>query len=207
MNEHENEETAPSEPEPEFEGFTLEDLEESSEEDAPAENSEGQSQTIPGAIDWDMLSAKQAKIEWAALDHWVNWLRHSFGLPPSVVPPLWHRHRELVEELSALRTHRIAAYHPSQNGSAPYGWMRDFHEAKARLREWVQASGTRLDRDRPTRITTWPGEAPIPVGDEQPILDRKSDFKAFVAADLAEREAAEAAFINECVTDETADSE
>ncbi len=203
MNEHENEQTAPRELEPEFEGFTLEDLEESGEEDAPAENGGGQPQTIPGAIDWDLLSAKQARIEWAALDRWVDWLRHSFGLPPSVVPPLWHRHRELVEELSALRTHRIAAYHPSQNGSAPYGWMRDFHEAKARLREWVQASGTRLDRDRPTRITAWPGEAPIPVGEEQPIFDRQADFEAFVAADVAEREAAEQAFINECVTDET----
>lgn len=202
MNEHENNQTKPNEPDPEFENFTLEDLDESSE-DAPAEDEKGQGQTIPGAIDWDLLSAKQAKIEWAALDRWVDWLRHSFGLPPSVVPPLWHRHRELVEELSALRTHRIAAYHPSQNGSAPYGWMRDFHEAKARLREWVQASGTRLDRDRPTRVTAWPGEAPIPVGEEQSIFDRQADFNQFVAADIAEREAAEAAFINECVTDDT----
>lgn len=206
MNEHENEQTSPGEPEPEFEGFILEDLDESSE-DAPAEDEKGQGQTIPGAIDWDMLSAKQAKIEWAALDRWVDWLRHSFGLPPSVVPPLWHRHRELVEELSALRTHRIAAYHPSQNGSAPYGWMRDFHEAKARLREWVQASGTRLDRDRPTRVTAWPGETPVPVGEEQPIFDRQADFNQFVAADIAEREAAETAFINECVTDDTEGSE
>ncbi|MFV0432456.1 MAG: hypothetical protein ACK5LO_00520 [Leucobacter sp.] len=198
--------TDPNEAATESEEFTLDDLEEPAEEPSQ-ESAAAEGQTIPGAIDWDMLSAKQAKLEWAALNQWVNWLRHSFGLPPSVVPPLWHRHREMVEELSALRTHRIAAYHPSQNGSAPYGWMRDFHEAKARLREWVQASGTRLERDRPTRITAWPGETPIPVGEEQPIFDRKADFKAFVAADLAEREAAEQAFINECVTDEPEEHE
>jgi len=70
-----------------LEGFTLEDLEEPAEEPSP-ESGAKEGQTIPGAIDWDMLSAKQAKIEWAALDQWVNWLRRSFGLPPSVVPPL-----------------------------------------------------------------------------------------------------------------------
>ncbi len=37
-------------------------------------------------------------------------LRRSFGLPPTVVPPLWHRHDELVRELSALHTHWLNAY-------------------------------------------------------------------------------------------------
>ena len=61
---------------------------------------------------------------------------------------------ELVWEPSALHLHWLAAYDPEQNGSAPLGWHRDFSDARLRLRDWVAASGTRLDRDRPTRQTT-----------------------------------------------------
>src|SRR5690625_7044787 len=71
---------------------------------------------------------------------------------------MWHRHPELHWELSALHTHWLNAYDPQQNGSAPIGWHRDFADARQRLRDWVAASGTRLDRDRPTRQTIWPGE-------------------------------------------------
>src|SRR5690625_7817495 len=71
---------------------------------------------------------------------------------------MWHRHPELHWELSALHTHWLNAYDPQQNGSAPIGWHRDFADARQRLRDWVAASGTRLDRDRPTRQTIWAGE-------------------------------------------------
>lgn len=66
---------------------------------------------------------------------------------------------ELVWELSGLHMHWQCAYEPEQNGSAPSGWHRDFAATRGWLRDWVAASGTRLDRDRPTRQTTWPGEA------------------------------------------------
>lgn len=67
---------------------------------------------------------------------------------------------ELVWKRSALHLHWLTAYDPEQNGSAPLGWHRDFSDARLRLRDWVAASGTRLDRDRSTRQTTWPGEDP-----------------------------------------------
>ena len=40
--------------------------------------------------------------------------------------------------------------------------------------------GTRLDRDRPTRQTTWPGEPAEPTGGEIEIRDRDADFVEFV---------------------------
>lgn len=138
-------------------------------------------------INWNLLTADEALAEWMDLDYWVDWLRKSFGLPPTVVPPFWHRHDELVWELSALHTHWLNAYDAEGTPSGPIGWMRDFAEARSRLREWVSLSGTRLDRDRPTRQTAWPGEDPIESAPEVEILDRKADFYQFVFDDVAAR--------------------
>lgn len=148
----------------------------------------------PRPVNWNLLTAKQAAIEWRELNAWVDWLRHAYGLPASVVPPFWYRHSELVWELSALHVHWLCSYDPEQEGSAAIGWHHDFAEARLRLRDWVAASGTRVDRDRPTRQAVWPGDdAPEPV-EEQVIADRDADFVAFVNDDLAQRRDAEARF-------------
>ena len=138
-------------------------------------------------INWNLLTADEAMAEWTDLDAWVDWLRLSYGLPPTVVPPYWHRHDELVWELSALHTHWLNAYDSEGTPSGPIGWHRDFAEARNRLREWVSTAGCRLDRDRPTRQTTWPGEAPRDSGGEVEIVDRYADFLLFVHEDVAAR--------------------
>src|SRR5690625_2474528 len=112
----------------------------------------------PHPVNWHLLRADELEAEWYALNRWLETLRRTYGLPASVIPPFWHRHDELVWELSALHTHWLCAYHPEQDGSAPFGWHRDFADARGRLRDWVAASGTRRDRDRPTRQTPWPGD-------------------------------------------------
>ncbi|WP_420898960.1 hypothetical protein [Janibacter melonis] len=86
-------------------------------------------------INWNLLTADEAMAEWTDLDAWVDWLRLSYGLPPTVVPPYWHRHDELVWELSALHTHWLNAYDSEGSPSGPIGWHRDFAEARNRLRE------------------------------------------------------------------------
>lgn len=141
----------------------------------------------PHPIRWDTLGADDAEAEWFDLNAWVTWLRRTYGLPASVIPPMWHRHWELVWELSALHLHWLGAYDPEQHGSAPVAWHADFAAARERLRDWVAISGTRLDRDRPTRVTAWPGEEPIDPGAEVPIVNRDEDFVEFVAADVALR--------------------
>jgi hypothetical protein len=97
------------------------------------------------------------------------------------------RHDELVWELSALHTHWLNAYDQEGSPSAPLAWHRDFADARNRLREWVSTCGTRLDRDRPTRLTTWPGEEPVEPGVEVVIEDREADFHAYVMEDVAAR--------------------
>ena len=155
----------------------------------------------PHPINWNLLTADEAEAEWLELNAWVNWLRRTYGLGPNVIPPFWHRHLELVWELSALHLHWLSAYDPEQNGSAPLGWHRDFSDARLRLRDWVAASGTRLDRDRPTRQTTWPGEGPVVPVEDTAIADRDEDFVQFVFDDVAQRREAEDAFYAQVVGD------
>ena len=148
----------------------------------------------PHPINWNLLSADDAEAEWLELNRWVDWLRHTYGLPASVIPPAWHMHPELLWELSALHLHWLCAYDPDQNGSAPLGWHRDFADARQRLREWVAACGTRLDHDRPTRQTVWPGEEPGDPIEDIPITDRDAEFVEFVMSDVQARREAEEAF-------------
>lgn len=171
------------EPEPEPDEITAETAGDESETD------------VPHPVNWRTLTAEDAEYEWLALNELVDWLRHEFGLPASIIPPYWHRHPELVWELSALHLHWLGAYDPSQHASAPIGWLADFHAAQQRLREWVALSGTRLDRDRPTRQTVWPGEDPQPGEAEKPIVNRDEDFVKFVIADVNRRAEAEAEFL------------
>ena len=139
-------------------------------------------------INWNLLTADEAELEWLDLNAWVHWLRTTYGLPPTVIPPFWHRHDELVWELSALHTHWLNAYDQDGSPSAPLAWHRDFADARNRLREWVSTSGTKLDRDRPTRLTTWPGEEPAEPGVAVVIEHREADFCAYVMEDVAARQ-------------------
>lgn len=138
-------------------------------------------------INWNLLTADEAEAEWLDLNAWVHWLRATYGLPPTVIPPHWHRHDELVWELSALHTHWLNSYDADGLPSAPLGWHRDFADARHRLREWVSTCGSKLDRDRPTRLTIWPGEEPADPGVEVLIEDREADFLAFVLRDVTAR--------------------
>ena len=65
--------------------------------------------------------------------------------------------------------------------------MRDFSDARYRLRDWVSICGTRLDRDRPTRQTRWPGESAPEAGNETEIRNRDADFAEFVREDVLRR--------------------
>ena len=146
----------------------------------------------PHPINWNLLTADEAQAAWLELDAWVDWLRRTYGLPAAIIPPAWHRHPELVWELSALHLHWLGAYDPEQHGSAPLGWHRDFADTRERLRDWVATCGTNLGRDRPTRQTNWPGEPPddMTTG-EVAITDRRDDFHRFVTDDVNARRASD----------------
>ncbi|MFC5931150.1 hypothetical protein D6T64_13480 [Cryobacterium melibiosiphilum] len=79
-----------------------------------------------------------------------------------------------------------------QHRSAPFGWHRDFADAHLRLHDWVATSDTGLERDRPTRQTSWPGELTADV--IEGIDNRYEDFVQFVIDDVARRRNAKALF-------------
>ncbi|MGO4680258.1 hypothetical protein [Microbacterium sp. 2MCAF23] len=149
----------------------------------------------PRPINWYLLTAQEAEAEWLDLNQWVDQLRRTYGLPASVVPPFWYRHPELVWELSALHLHWLCSYDPEQAGTGPLAWHKEFAAARARLREWVTTCGTRLERDRPTRQTTWPGESPQDPIEDQLITDRDADFVEFITADVQARQDSEDEFL------------
>lgn len=138
-------------------------------------------------INWNTLDADRAEQEWWQLDAFVYWLRDDFGLTPQELPPMWHRHTELVWELSALRTSWLAGHTEDAHPGSPLMWLRDLTDTRRRLRDWVQRCGTTLTEDRPTRRTTWPGEDPAPSPVPVTVTDRAADFAIFVADDLARR--------------------
>ncbi|WP_426168159.1 hypothetical protein [Microbacterium sp. DWRC1-3] len=116
---------------------------------------------------------------------------------------MWHRHPELIWELSALRQHWLFCFDPQAKGNQALAWHHDFSVARERLRDWVTISGTRLDRDRPTRITVWPGgeaeDWTEPDTTERPVAKRTDDFLAFVEEQVKARIAEQDATIREIV--------
>lgn len=143
----------------------------------------------PRVVNWRTLDADQAEKEWYALDAFVEFLRRDWAPPPQVIPPLWHRHWSLVWELSALHVAWDAAHDRQAAPTAALDWDQKWELAKTRLRGLVAESGTRVDRDRPTRLYPWPGEDSVPEVVETPITDRRKDFDDFVRADVARRAA------------------
>jgi hypothetical protein len=166
-------------PEPDYPLQALEDYDPALDERANASDTDGP----PRPIVWAGLSSDEAEFEWLSLNEWVEDLRRTFNLAAQIVPPFWHRHPLLVEHLSALHTHWLAAYDPEQHGSAPFGWIRDLDEWKQRMREVVAMLGTRIDADRPHKLAPWPGE-PAPEADDTPppvnLADRYDDFVTYV---------------------------
>ena len=161
---------------------------------------------VPRTINWRELSPEDLEQDLLELNQFVDWLRHEYGLPPQIIPPFWHRHRELLWELSALKQHWLTCYDKQAKGNMGVVWHAEFAAARERLRDWVSISGTRLDRDRATRITEWPGgeseDFVASSSAEHPVLERTKDFLAFVDEQVAERRAERQAAVRQIVEDE-----
>lgn len=161
---------------------------------------------VPRPSNWRNLPPADLEHELLEMNAWVDWLRHTYGLPAQVVPPMWHRHPELLWELSALKQHWLFCFDPQAKGNQALAWHHDLAIARERLRDWVTISGTRLDRDRPTRITTWPGGETEgwsePSTTEGPVVERMKDFLAFVEEQVAARTAEQDAVIRQVIADE-----
>ena len=133
-------------------------------------------------IDWNRLSADEAPVVLAALDTWVRRTVDRYSLDHRDVPPCWFRHAAIVEELSALRTAHIDAFHPAHPPSGPAEWHTIFGNTRARLRDWTARTGCKPDAHRENPPVPWAGDDSGAYAEE---------LSAYVADDQRRREAAE----------------
>ena len=123
----------------------------------------------------------------------------------------------MTEQISELKQRLVVSrkqdgrscYDPQAKGNQALAWHHDFAITRERLRDWVTISGTRLDRDRPTRITPWPGGEAGNWAEqstaETPVTERTNDFLAFVEEQVKARQQEQAATIQEIVNTEWSD--
>ena len=109
----------------------------------------------PRPIDWRRLSGDRAAATWAELDAWVRWVVTRYALDHRDVPPCWHAHGDLVEELSALMTAHAAAYDPAGNATGPSEWHQTLGATRQRLQIWAARTGCRRSEHRPPQPPTW----------------------------------------------------
>lgn len=73
---------------------------------------------------------------WLELNAWVNWLRRAYLLPPSIVPPLWHRLPGVAAVLAELHG-RWAEVEQASPTDVPPAWPDALAEPLVRLRAAV----------------------------------------------------------------------
>jgi hypothetical protein len=146
---------------------------------------------VPRPINWRTLPPEDLEHELLELNAWVDWLRHEYGFPAQIIPPMWHRHPELRWELSALRQHWLFSYDPQAKGNQALAWHHDFgHRPRTapRLGHHLRHPA----RPRPTHPRyPWPGgeaeDWAEPDTTERSVTARTEDFLAFAAEQVAAR--------------------
>jgi hypothetical protein len=128
-----------------------------------------------GPVDWRSVSAQDAAGVWAELREWVDWLRVEFGFDHRLVPSCWFRHSAIVNVLSALRDHWLAAYDPMGSLLGPGEWHRGLMQLEVRLRDWASRTGCAVGAHRPDVLIAY--------------LADDAAWEAHVANDVTERRA------------------
>lgn len=110
---------------------------------------------LPSPVKWYTLVYDDAVPVWNNLIPWVHWLVQRFAIPAKVVPPCWHGHEPIVEELAAIWTAYEVLYDPTSPGSAAPSWLRELELALGRIRAVVATTGCTPREHRPDRVETW----------------------------------------------------
>ena len=139
-------------------------------------------------VDWARLTADEVALVWAALDNWVRWLVVRYCLDHRDVPPCWYRHCALVEELSALRSAHLDAFHPARMPTGPAEWHTTFGNARGRMREWAARTGCRPGQHRDDLPPPWASVDDGAYGDE---------LRSFVLLDCTRRKGAGRALLEQ----------
>lgn len=85
----------------------------------------------PSPVRWETLDDAETATTWAEVWDFARWLagRYDYDYDRTILPDCWMHHGFAVEEITALWTARLTAFHPDAGGDQPLWW----HEALARL--------------------------------------------------------------------------
>jgi hypothetical protein len=96
---------------------------------------------------WDDLSPDQYTHRLAELADWIGWLRATYRIPATVLPPCWFTHPGLREDIGHLWTGWLLTRHPDAGvGMIGLDWDQRREAAIGRLREATAITGCTASR-------------------------------------------------------------
>ena len=87
-------------------------------------------------LPWDQLDPGERRARWSELCQWVEWFVRRYPVE-SDIPPCWHQHPAVVDELTALWVAHAGAWYPGMAPNAPLGWLEQLDRSLARIRRWI----------------------------------------------------------------------
>ena len=105
---------------------------------------------VPMVVCWDDLPADAYTHTLADLADWIGWLRATYRIPATVLPPCWFTHPALREDIGHLWTGWLLTRHPDAGvGMIGLDWDQRKDAAINRLREATAVTGCTATRHQP----------------------------------------------------------
>ena len=102
---------------------------------------------VPMVVCWDDLPPDAYTNTLAELADWIGWLRSTYRIPATVLPPCWFTHPALREDIGHLWTGWLLTRHPDAGvGMIGLDWDQRREAAINRLREATAITGCTATR-------------------------------------------------------------
>jgi hypothetical protein len=111
----------------------------------------------PEVICWPRLSLDDEQAQLRDLDDWLAWLVNRYSLDHRTIPPCWHHHGALIEELSALRSLWQTCFRADASPADPLTFHEHLNLALARLRDWTARRDCKPAQHREDQSPVWHG--------------------------------------------------
>ncbi|WP_138179900.1 hypothetical protein [Nakamurella multipartita] len=102
---------------------------------------------VPMVVCWDDLDPSTYAHQLTELTDWISWLRATYRIPATVLPPCWFTHPGLREDIGHLWTGWLLTRHPDAGvGMIGLDWDQRREAAISRLREATAITGCTATR-------------------------------------------------------------
>lgn len=102
---------------------------------------------VPMVVCWDDLDPTTYTNQLTELADWISWLRATYRIPATVIPPCWFTHPGLREDIGHLWTGWLLTRHPDAGvGMIGLDWDQRRDATISRLREAAAVTGCTATR-------------------------------------------------------------